>query len=365
MTATAEMHIHKSMMKTKAMVTAPSFPKYILSKHQSTTPLHSSAQFNIQARLFNSNVVKTAMTGIMADIGAALGIQDNILKPKKRLRASDYTTETASAKKSHVHTEVVLLDTQPQDAHYVIENARRKEHCSEIDENSLDSESYLSQLADFYSENSADEDNFPEFSAGVENTERSRSEEASISSLRSPLHSAPGSSRFHSRKKSVPVPKSTTFIPSLAMGGYISDSDSGKSSVFDSQNADFKARKNRRGQQERRQIWEKKFGQNANHVKNQLHRRSRDEGWDPRSGARENNKGVRKKGRNSNFKKISGNQRGGPMGSGANSDPVRAKPKSKDKEKVTKPLHPSWEAARKVKEAKKNVTFVGKKVVFD
>ena len=365
MTAIAEMHIHKSMMKTKAMVTASSFPQHIVSKNQSTTPLHSSAQINLQARLFNSNVVKTAMTGIMADIGAALGIQDNTLKQKKRLRASDYTTETASAKKSPVHTEVVLSDTQPQNAHSVIEIARRKEDCSEIDENSLDSESYLSQLADFYSENSADEDNIPGFSAGIENTKRSRSEEASISSLQSPLHSAPGSSQFHPRKKSAPVPKSTTFIPSLALGGYISDSDSGKSLVFDSQHADFKARKNRRGQQERRQIWEKKFGQNANHVKNQLHRRSRDERWDPRSGARENNKGIYKKGRNSNFKKISVNGRGGPKSSGANSDPVRAKPKPKDKEEVIKPLHPSWEAARKVKAAKKNVTFVGKKVVFD
>ena len=29
------------------------------------------------------------------------------------------------------------------------------------------------------------------------------------------------------------------------------------------------------------------------------------------------------------------------------------------------PLHPSWEAARKAKEAKTNVTFQGKKVKFD
>lgn len=169
-------------------------------------------------------------------------------------------------------------------------------------------------------------------------------------------------------RSSITVPKATTFLPSLAMGGYWSGSE--PMSDEEGENAAMiETRKNRKGQQARRALWEKKFGKNANHIKKQ--EQSRDHGWDARRGASGNDdRGQRGRGRGGKTRgKVSGllPRQGGESGrpkhsSGANSDPVglrKAKPSAEG------PLHPSWEAAKKAKELKKAAAFQGKKVVFD
>ncbi|KAI9765013.1 MAG: hypothetical protein M1835_007469 [Candelina submexicana] len=118
------------------------------------------------------------------------------------------------------------------------------------------------------------------------------------------------------------------------MGGYWSGSESAEE---DTGTVDVAPRKNRRGQQARRAIWEKKYGQ------------SRDQGWNPRSGA------IRDTRRQPRLKAL--------QASGANSDPIKPRPGAQNG--VEKALHPSWIAAKKAKEKKQSAPFQGTKVVFD
>ena len=161
--------------------------------------------------------------------------------------------------------------------------------------------------------------------------------------------------------KNFSKPEYTTFLPSLANGGYWSGSDSVAS---DPDTDASKVRKNRRGQQERRAIWEKKYGRNANHLKKQGENQNRDKGWDLRRGARgtDDIRGKRGRGRGrGGMEKGSQSGRGGGSGAtGANSDPVLAK-KAKA---IETSLHPSWEAAKKRKDENKSTAFAGKKIVF-
>jgi hypothetical protein len=119
------------------------------------------------------------------------------------------------------------------------------------------------------------------------------------------------------KKVSESQQQDTTFLPSLIMGGYWSGSES-------AEDIEEAPRKNRRGQRARRQIWEQKFGAKANHLKNQKTQRTSHLG---------------------EFK--------------ATRRPVETQNKVEDK-----PIHPSWEAAKRSKE-QKQAQFQGKKMVFD
>lgn len=152
---------------------------------------------------------------------------------------------------------------------------------------------------------------------------------------------------------------STTFLPSLMMGGYWSGSESEPEEIEEAPK-----RKNRMGQQARRALWEKKYGASANHVKEQQKsgKKGRDSGWDPRKGATgDGDSGRRKFGTGSNATAVVGEKKFGQSGNGKE---TRGGP-SKKKPDDNKPLHPSWEAARKAKEQKSTASFQGKKLVFD
>lgn len=146
-------------------------------------------------------------------------------------------------------------------------------------------------------------------------------------------------------------PSSSTiskFLPTL-MSGYISGSDAdidanyyenkkGKNNVP----VEAKQRKNRMGQQARKALWEKKFGKNADHIK----RKEAEQGR----------------------KKIEWRIKQSRGADGKKGDGVEKKGKSME---VEGPLHPSWEAVRKVKEQQSRVREaamdkpMGKKIVFD
>lgn len=172
--------------------------------------------------------------------------------------------------------------------------------------------------------------------------------------------------------KRAPPPAATpgsTFLPTL-MGGYWSGSES---ATDDDELAAPPPRKNRRGQQARRAIAEKKYGKNAKHIAAGAPSvQSRDKDWDPKRGARSaDDRGFR-----------SGRGRGGERGMGDNrasrrkaqaagqvtgENAIAVKPRARGmgKKDDAGPLHPSWEAKKKAKEAKTNAKFEGKKVVFD
>ncbi|KAK4174456.1 Bud-site selection protein [Triangularia setosa] len=140
----------------------------------------------------------------------------------------------------------------------------------------------------------------------------------------------------------------STFLPSL-MGGYISGSESASDVDI------APARKNRRGQRARQAIWEKKFKEQAKHLKKQQEKR--DAGWDLKRGAVDGDNKPWKKGIKNPFK-----------ATGANDVTVKKEePPKKDRARDDLgTLHPSWEARRLAKEKEKlTAPFEGKKITFD
>lgn len=153
-----------------------------------------------------------------------------------------------------------------------------------------------------------------------------------------------------------PRPKGSTFLPTL-MGGYWSGTDSSASEIEDLPSHEI--RKNRPGQVARRAIWEKKYGTGANHIKSgqgSVADKGKDDGWDAKRGAKdERRRGGRGQVTGDNSKAVGSASRGRGRGSGG-------VVKKKDDEGV---LHPSWQAAKKAKDAEKMAKFAGKKVTFD
>lgn len=405
MSTKAELFLYKSILKSKPIVSAPAFPSYILAKVEAAAPLQDVAHANVQARLFNSNIVKEAMANILNETRAALEIrnEDSVGK-KRRLRAVDYTHESQLIKQASPTTlgpEGILATKDEGKSDGQTQSLLKGIH-GELDATNSDNESvnlaaYEDRLAE--SENdSTQEIDLQKSSTEHKEFENSPSRDITPSPSRSmsPSSSVPDNPK--PRKVSTITPESTIFLPSLTMGGYISDSDSAISDPsFLLGNATTRPRKNRRGQRERRQIWEKKYGKNANHVKRQgqQQQQNRDQDWEARKGAVRvggDDRGKRGRGRGrgrvvdvsarSSTQTIEARaaDKGGaePFSSGANSDPIRARRKGKMPHDAratgnqtaaaagaSAPLHPSWEAAKRRKEAKKNVAFQGKKVVFN
>lgn len=168
--------------------------------------------------------------------------------------------------------------------------------------------------------------------------------------------SPPPSRKKKEARAKKPTGKSgqTTFLPSL-MGGYLSNSESEASDI------DVAPPKKRLGQKQRQAIWEKKYGSKANHVKKQAQQQKvRDKGWDMRKGAidpedgRAGNKPWKKGVSNPLGRQDRGEQR-------SHFTVEKKPPHKKDNEG---PLHPSWEARKKAKEAQTAAAFQGTKITF-
>lgn len=192
-------------------------------------------------------------------------------------------------------------------------------------------------------------------SGAIDSSDEDSSEDEEDTSLAPPPKRA-------AKPKSTKQPTMTgnsTFLPSL-MGGYISGSESASDVDV------APPRKNRRGQRERQAIWEKRYKDKAKH----LNKQQQSKGgvtWDPRRGAVEEGSKPWKRGIKSPFAKQAATGAGAPPHSvrpqGANSEPLR--PRAKTKPQDTGPLHPSWEARKKVKEKQETAVFQGKKITFD
>ena len=301
------------------------------------------------------------MTQTLSGIRAVLGIPEGGLGSKKKFRPKDhvnvvpatFSTEGLSGKGRDAGQE----SDDEWSGLSSSEHAMKHENVERSDDEEAYYEMYTSRLAA-----SSDEESSPGKSNSAASSQRNLNPEEITSG--SELESRPQKPQ-PSHKSPRTTPKSTTFLPALSLGGYFSGSESA-SDLSDTEQQPH--RKNRRGQQARRALWEKKFGVNANHLKKQSE--NRDEGWDLRRGARDNGdeRGKRGRGRGRSGvrnERRSGGEKGrgqGPVRSGANSDPVSAR---KTKPATDGPLHPSWEAAKKAKEQKKTAAFQGKKVVFD
>ena len=413
---TAELHLYKTLLKVKRIATSSTLPDRV--RHVVITEKASNdiANVNVQARLFNSTPVKTAVGQTLIDVGNTLGIMDiGGHAGKKRLRAKD--VEQSADRAAGEDT-----DAEPEsEARYISSDQGSVSAGTwsglESDDDSLGKQAqevnyhdYESRIAGSGDEatDSQDSDNVSRHS----NSDWSGSDdEVGIHHAMSAGEQTQGRSHPQGQKPSKASKSrtgggsltATTFLPTLSMGGYWSGgSDDG--SDHDANDDDVGGlshepkRKNKRGQRARQAIYEKKYGRNANHLKKQpqgnIKPGDRDQGWDLRSGARDDGprNGRRQQNEKDEFGRdvsrrkakqsaIQGNRKqrraagkeNRVMKSGANIDPVvnlrrrvpvgETNDSGKDAKKEA--LHPSWEAAKKAKETKKAMPFQGKKITFD
>ncbi|KAH8882133.1 Bud-site selection protein [Thozetella sp. PMI_491] len=142
-------------------------------------------------------------------------------------------------------------------------------------------------------------------------------------------------------------PTESVFLPTL-MGGYISGSES----ASDVDVAPT-SRKNRRGQKARQAIWEKRYRQEARHLKS-----GGATTWDPKRGAVTADRGKP-------WEKGPRAGQGGSRREHQQDDWPRGRPGPQKSQVDTGPLHPSWEAKKKAKAMEKTAKFEGTKVRFD
>ena len=367
-----------------------------------------TATANVTARLLNSNPAKAALTNILKNVQQELGLgSEEVLRRRKRLRVADYKgkpqNEVEGAKAGAESAREITpraktaegTDDQPQSHSHSPSNSSG---IFDTSSESIDYDKYNSRLAGSEDEGEAGIVGNGSTSTIVNSGQGLSADDEEVLSQDSetiPPHYHPSRSLSPSPTPSLsPSPraspvlqdarpskapraakataKQTTFLPSL-IGGYWSGSESAP----EDDDLSVKPRKNRRGQQERRAIWEKKYGRSARHLQGQQQARpqSRDEGWDARRGASAG-RGKRGRGRggikgkrdawNSRLKK--------DFASGANGEMVSDKRTAGRGQKFgtvrkgdTGPLHPSWEAKKKAKEKAGSgvVPFQGKKVVFE
>ncbi|KAL1999956.1 hypothetical protein VTN02DRAFT_3741 [Thermoascus thermophilus] len=389
---TAERYLFKQLAKTKRIAESPAFAKFKASRPVSIEGPRDTAEANVIARLMKSNPVKNVMPGIMGGIRELLGLDDAAAATDaKKAKASkgedegedggkDETTP-AKPKRDEKKTQAQRREQdevssgEEDDG----EEGEGSENANDSDEDSIDYSKFDSRLAPSSGESDEGSDPEEEEEDKASNTKPSRYDRARDLSL-SPTPSAsssdsPPPTSLKGTKKSAASAsaskaptKSTTFLPSLMMGGYWSGSES---EPEDLDSVDPPRRKNRMGQKARRALWEKKYGDKANHIQKekQKQKQSRDSGWDMRRGATDADGGGDARGRKRGAG--AGKPQSGQQGAGPNSnkksatDRNKAHHQQKKAQMDNKPLHPSWEAARRQKEQKAQASFQGKKIVFD
>lgn len=359
---TAEKHLLKQLIKTKRIAESPVFVQFKeggKGRKISTEGPKDTAEANVTARLFKSNPIKNVLPDILGGIRNLLGV-DGVAPARGGSGANDNERSTSqsqerkSAKAESIGCEKrdggAITSTKDHDS------ASRPGEDVDMDDSGADSESvdyaqFDARLASSDEESEGEEE---EEDAGAVSEDDIALSEADDPSIRTSQSPPPKKSKM----KSTEPPKSTTFLPSLMMGGYWSGSES------PSEDEEQPRRKNRMGQQARRALWEKKYGSRANHLQKEKQkqaesRNSRDSGWDLRKGATDpdDGDGRGRWGRGGGGKP---QRRDAARGSGA------VDFKRKDKAQTdNKPLHPSWEAARKAKEQATQASFQGKKITFD
>ncbi|KAE8374716.1 BUD22-domain-containing protein [Aspergillus bertholletiae] len=359
-TTTAQKYLFKQLFKTNRIAEAPAFIQFKESKNLSAEGPQSPAEANVTARLYKSNPVKNVFPNIMADIKKLLGVEE--VAGGKKTKSKENAPKTRTEQRA-----VSVSDSEPEDYRIAAAVAKFDEKEGgeatsseeERDEAMSDAESIdFSQFDSRLASGSEGEDEEGEDGAAsdddVSDGGMDLKAPSDMSISRSPSPDSPPAKKQKAKTSSAPA-TSTTFLPSLTMGGYFSGSESEPEDIEGQQ----PRRKNRMGQQARRALWEKKYGSGANHVKQQQNqqKRNRDSGWDMRRGATDGSEGPR--GRRGQARGAAGRpQYGGDR-------PQRGPPAQRRKPEDDKPLHPSWEAAKRAKEQKATAAFQGKKVTFD
>ncbi|KAK5163948.1 uncharacterized protein LTR77_010344 [Saxophila tyrrhenica] len=343
-------HFHKTLCKSKAVAEHQDLPSEV--KDPAKLP-PDTATLNVSARLCNSNPVQTALKAAVSDVRRALGIhdEDGATTKRKRIRANGFPKDDSGPSGK-------AADRQA--------TSTRKEARSPAETEGPDGESESEDGFDAYDERlAASSDNDGGEDMDVAELERQLANEGvkpqskklqpskyNVAADLSLSEDEPDRSSSPEPSKAVPT-KASAFVPSLTMGGYISGSGS------DIEDVDVAPKRNRRGQRARQQIWEQKFGAKAKH----LQRQDRNTGWDAKRGAVNRNERRGHGGQGGRARRASPDYARGGQGNGrANARPIEKKQDVAQE----RPMHPSWEAAKKAKEKREApVAFQGKKVTFD
>ena len=298
---------------------------------------------NVKARLLNSNPVKTALQQELSTICATLQVPVEAVTKRRRLRAATLATGNEHLDSNRSRSDSPKSSSQGSWSGFSTNpSATASGEIASEGDTALDSGSEaLQSRHDLRSLLLRD--------IAKDLDDESIASDNASDSLSLPLSSRDSTDRSIQQDLSIPV----------LNYGYVS----GSSDAESVSSTEVKPRKNRRGQQERRAIWEKKFGKNANHVKRQA--TSRDHGWDAKRGALGSSGNMkdqphgrlpRRSQAQTHFKKTNQASR---------EQPIKG---SKGGKTISEaPLHPSWEAARKAKEkpGTKLLPFQGKKLLFD
>jgi hypothetical protein len=393
---TTHAHLQKSLLKVKAIAESELLPEdmkvEIEKPHMGEE--ERKALHNVTSGLYNMKPVKETMGKIVKEMYSVLGIAASapgkgnkdplkgILKGGTAAVSPKVADEAGkNGPKGEKKAEPTWegFDSEPQtlEENSDIEDSDDDENVSVGSEEELDEETISGY--DALLGVSSDEESFDE-EIYKANRSSPPSNRLSLSLSPSPSHS-PADPQSHIRSMSLSpppqkaskpakakqpkeAPKASTFLPTL-MGGYWSGSESSASDIEDDDPAPV--RKNRPGQMARRAIYEKKFGERANHIKSGQGSVSqrKDDGWDPKRGAKDSNSrgrggfahGGGRGGRQRDFSKVTG-KNATPVGEGK-------RERGAGKKDDVGVLHPSWQAAKKAKTEQKKATFTGKKVVFD
>lgn len=302
---------------------------------------------NVTARLYSSNPIKEVVKDVLATLRHTLGIRLDQNESRSQGRGVNLEKEgpagLSGRKKNRVEVNSPEPNIEADDENTDEEQGGGYSHlfASASEDESIDVEKLRAVMQD------------------------DALDEQSLSSSTESRHDTIVKVRSVQKKQAPSVATSTTFLPSLSMGGYWSGSESEPEDDID----DVAPRKNRRGQRARRQIWEQKFGHKAKHLQDTEAAGStgrREDGWDAQRGAQNTTHDGARNGRAA--------RRAAPaFASGGNAivvaprKSVSANPLAASKQNGKIPdekLHPSWIAAKKAKNERQTAAFTGSRVTF-
>lgn len=395
---TTDAHLHKSLLKVKAIADSELLPDDV--KREIEKPWmgeeERKALHNVTSGMYNMKPVKDTTGQILKEMCAVLGVPAPIPGKANKEPLKD-TLKGSAPSTTRGHDKIEIEENEDQEEKIEpswdgfdseskasegdpdIEGSDDEENTSKGNEEDLDDETiskYDALLGGSSDEESFDEEIYKanrlappsnRLSLSLSPSPSTSPSDASVQSQSvspsPPPSKAPKISKTNKPKEST---KASTFLPSL-MGGYWSGSESSASDLEDE--APRPIRKNRKGQMARRAIYEKKFKEQANHIKagkGSVAQR-KDDGWDPKRGAKDSSSSRGRGGLRQGGGRGARPARDLSKGTGENSMPVRegARARGAGKKDDVGVLHPSWQAAKKAKIEQKQATFAGKKVVFD
>ena len=360
MSNVADAHLRKTISRSKDIAASPALEAYLGTKSVitsgATEDVIARARNNVIARLYNSKQVKQELTTVITGIKNLL---DGLRSMDARLASS-----LLGAGRLQVHTtetvendpELYASDDSSLSSSRPSRSQRADPTTSYASQNGAPLSSVMKHQAQNLQLTGPTSTTFAKMNKGdIMDGEAGNSIDMEIELSPSKSGSQVAkllSTTGHSKAKKPTAAAKSTFLPSLMAGGYWSGSESAE------ELNDLEPRKNRRGQRARRAIWEKKFGQSANHLKQTVP----EENWGFRHDVRSQGYSSRRSERTGAQGAIS-HQDGLRREHHANTDHQLTKTSAKANE--DRPIHPSWEAARQAKAQKQSAAFRGKKIVFD